>query len=455
MTFRSVNPATSQTIATFEPHDRAAVDSALSCSRRAMNALAAWGLDGRAERLRKAADLLEHDRDRYAAMMTEEMGKPIGQAKAEIDKCAWVCRHYADNAARYLEDEIIEAREKGEARLRRLPLGPIFAIMPWNYPFWQVFRFAAPTLMAGNPGLLKHASNVPRCALAIEEVLVKAGFTDHAFQTLLIGSDAAADVIADDRVAGVTLTGSEKAGAAVAREAGAALKPCVMELGGSDAYIVMASAELDEAVSTAVTARVQNNGQSCIAAKRFIVHADVYDAFAQAFTEQMGRLRIGDPFEDDTDLGPLVDPGAADEAMKQADDSLAAGALARLQPERGEHAYLSPGVLEAIPERAPVHAQEVFAPIAMLYRVDNLDAAIALANDHRYGLGSSFWSGDEVEIAAACDRLEAGSTYVNQMVASDPRLPFGGVKKSGFGRELGREGAIAFTNAKTIAIRRD
>ena len=290
-------------------------------------------------------------------------------------------------------------------------------------------------------------TGVQTCALPI--------FEDHAFQTLLIGSDAAADVIADDRVAGVTLTGSEKAGAAVGRAAGAALKPCVLELGGSDAYIVMPSADLDEAVSTAVTARIQNNGQSCIAAKRFIIHAEIYEAFAQAFTAQMSRLCIGDPSEDETDIGPLIDADAADEALAQADKSVQAGAVARLQPERGEHAYLSPGVLEAIPETAPVHTEEVFAPIAMLYRAESLDAAIMLANAHRYGLGSSFWSTDESEIEAACDRLEAGSTYVNQMVASDPRLPFGGVKKSGFGRELGREGAIAFTNAKTLAIRRD
>ncbi|PWE17668.1 NADP-dependent succinic semialdehyde dehydrogenase [Marinicauda salina] len=453
MTIRSINPATGEELETFEAHDEAEIDSALARAERAIRRLGEYGLDGRAERLIRAADILESEAEAFGRMMTAEMGKPLAQAKAEAEKCAWACRHYAETGADMLADEPIEAGDKGRAFVRRLPLGPIFAIMPWNFPFWQVFRFAAPNLMAGNPGVLKHASNVPRCALAIEQVLHRAGFEAGCFQSLLIGSDLAGDVIADDRIRGVTLTGSEKAGAAVARQAGAAIKPTVLELGGSDAFIVMPSADLDEAVETGVAARIQNNGQSCIAAKRFIVHEDVYTEFRDRFVAALEAKIVGDPMHADTDIGPLVDETAAETLMGQVDDTVKAGGKAVLAPEKGRLSFVTPGVLEQIPPASPGYREELFGPVALMFKAADLDAAIRLANDHAYGLGSSLWSSDEAEIEAAASRLEAGSTYVNQMVASDPRLPFGGVKKSGYGRELAREGLFAFTNAKTIAIR--
>ena len=453
MAFQSKNPATGEVIETYDAHGEEEIETSLKQAVDAKAALHAHGFEGRAARLEKAADILEDEADTFAALMTREMGKPLAQARAEAEKCAWVCRYYAKNGAEFLKDELIEAKEKGRCRIRYIPMGPILAVMPWNYPFWQVFRFAAPNLMAGNPGLLKHSSEVPGCAKAIEDILVRAGFEDFEFQSLLIDSKAASKVIADDRVRAVTLTGSEGAGAKVGEAAGAAIKKSVLELGGSDAFIVMSSADLDEAVKTGVTARIQNNGQSCIAAKRFIVEDSIYERYRDRFVEALEEKTIADPMEDSTDIGPLVNEDAAKDLASQVEKTLKAGAKAVMMPEHSDGAWFKPGVLEDIPKDSPAYSEELFGPVALFFRVRDLGEAIALANDHKYGLGSSFWSSDEEEITRACNEIEAGSTYVNQMVASDPRLPFGGVKKSGHGRELAREGILEFMNRKTIAVK--
>ncbi len=449
---KSINPYSGDTVFEAETHGQAAIEAALTRAKGAVQKLKAIGLTARLDALRQAADLLDDERDAIAELMTCEMGKPIKQARAEVEKCAWVCRYYADEAPEMLKPTPIEAPEKGECSLYHLPIGPVFAVMPWNFPFWQVFRFAAPNLAVGNPGLLKHASAVPGSALKIADVLTRAGFPEGAFQTLLIGSDKTETIITDDRIRGVTLTGSEGAGSAVASLAGKAIKPSVMELGGSDAFVVMPSADLDKAVETAVTARTQNNGQSCIAAKRFIIHQDIYDAFTAKFVQSMKELRVGDPMDETTDIGPLSSKDAADEVYELVEETIRGGASVLFEPQRKDHAFLTPGVLADIPRGTPGFDSEIFAPVALMFKAEDLDHAIAIANNHPYGLGSSFWSKDKAEIETACTELEAGSTYVNQMVASDPRLPFGGVKKSGYGRELAREGLLAFTNPKTIAI---
>lgn len=449
---KSINPYSGDTVFEAETHGQAAIEAALTRARGAVQKLNAMGLTARLDALRKAADLLDDERDAIAELMTREMGKPIKQARAEVEKCAWVCRYYADEAPDMLKPTPITAPEKGACSLYHLPIGPVFAVMPWNFPFWQVFRFAAPNLAVGNPGLLKHASAVPGSALKIADVLTRAGFPEGAFQTLLIGSDKTETIITDDRIRGVTLTGSEGAGSAVASLAGKAIKPSVMELGGSDAFVVMPSADLDKAVETAVTARTQNNGQSCIAAKRFIIHQDIYDAFTAKFVQSMKELRVGDPMDESTDIGPLSSKDAADAVYELVEETIRGGASVLFEPQRKDHAFLTPGVLADIPRGTPGFDSEIFAPVALMFKAEDLDHAIAIANNHPYGLGSSFWSRDKAEIETACTELEAGSTYVNQMVASDPRLPFGGVKKSGYGRELAREGLLAFTNPKTIAI---
>lgn len=449
---KSINPYSGDIVFEAETHGQAAIEAALTRAKGAVQKLKAMGLTARLDALRQAADLLDDERDAIAELMTREMGKPIKPARTEVEKCAWVCRYYADEAPDMLKPTPINAPEKGECSLYHLPIGPVFAVMPWNFPFWQVFRFAAPNLAVGNPGLLKHASAVPGSALKIADVLTRAGFPEGAFQTLLIRSDKTETIITDDRIRGVTLTGSEGAGSAVASLAGKAIKPSVMELGGSDAFVVMPSADLDKAVGTAVTARTQNNGQSCIAAKRFIIHQDIYDAFTAKFVQSMKELRVGDPMDESTDIGPLSSKDAADEVYELVEETIRGGASVLFEPQRRDHAFLTPGVLADIPRGTPGFDSEIFAPVALMFKAEDLDHAIAIANNHPYGLGSSFWSRDKAEIETACTELEAGSTYVNQMVASDPRLPFGGVKKSGYGRELARDGLLAFTNPKTIAI---
>jgi succinate-semialdehyde dehydrogenase/glutarate-semialdehyde dehydrogenase len=407
----------------------------------------------RAELMRRAADILERDKRAYGQMMTEEMGKTLKSAIAEAEKCATAFRYYAEHGEAFLRNEDVKT-EADASYIRYLPIGPVLAIMPWNFPFWQVVRFAAPALMAGNVGLLKHASNVPRCALALEDLIVKAGFVEGAFQTLLLESKHVAKLIDDPRVRAVTLTGSEGAGIAVGSQAGKQIKKSVLELGGSDPFIVMPSANLDEAVRTAVVARNINNGQSCIAAKRFIVHEKVYAEFEQRFVARLRELKVGDPLRDDTDIGPLATESGRKSIADQVARSVAAGAklLVGGKVIDGPGYYYAPTALADIPETAPVYREEVFGPVALLFKVHNLDQAIALANDSAFGLGSSVWTHDAGERERFIDELEAGMTVVNAMVASDPRLPFGGVKRSGYGRELSVVGMREFLNIKSVVI---
>lgn len=372
---------------------------------------------------------------------------------AEVEKCALACDYYADETASILIDRRINS-DDNDCYVRHLPIGPVLAVMPWNFPFWQVFRFAAPALMAGNVGLLKHASNVPQCALAIENIFIRAGFPEGSFQTLLISSGQVEAVLQDERVRAATVTGSEGAGSAVASTCGKYIKPTVLELGGSDPFIVMPSADLQKAVDTAVTARTINNGQSCIAAKRFIVHADIYDEFRDQFVAGFESLTVGDPMDEKTDIGPLALPQIRDELNQQVEDSIAAGAtrLSGAVIIEGEGNYYKPGILDNIPEGSPAAQEELFGPVALLFKASSFDEAIRIANDSRFGLGSCIWSNDQAEIDQAINRLQAGSTFVNAMVSSDPARPFGGVKDSGYGRELSADGMLAFMNAKTVFV---
>jgi succinate-semialdehyde dehydrogenase/glutarate-semialdehyde dehydrogenase len=453
MPIATVDPTTGETVARFEPLGAAELEEKL---RRAVEAFARHRKTGVAERARclaRAARVLEDEKHRLARLMTGEMGKPLAAAVAEVEKCAWACRHYAENGARYLAPRAVEV-DGARAEVRSLPLGPVLAVMPWNFPFWQVFRFAAPALVAGNVGLLKHASNVPQCALAIEEVLRRAGFVEGAFQALLVGSDAVAAILDDPRVAAATLTGSTPAGRAVAERAGRNLKKTVLELGGSDPFVVMPSADLEAAARTAAKARCINNGQSCIAAKRFIVHEGVADAFERAFVREMEAMQVGDPLDPATDVGPLATEAIRDEVAEQVRRSVEAGArlLTGGRVPEGPGFFYPPTVLADVPEGAPAYREEVFGPVATLFRVASLDEAIRLANDVPFGLGSSVWTRDAGERERFVEEIEAGMTYVNAMVASDPRLPFGGVKESGYGRELGEDGIREFVNLKTVWI---
>jgi succinate-semialdehyde dehydrogenase / glutarate-semialdehyde dehydrogenase len=453
MTMTSRNPATGAALRSYEEFTEAALESRLTQAADAFQRWRATPLDERAALMRRAADILDADRDELASLMTLEMGKPIAAAQAEAEKCARVCRYYADHAAAFLADEHIDTGREASF-VRYQPLGPILAVMPWNFPLWQVFRFLAPALTAGNVGLLKHASNVPGCALAIEDVLRRAGFPDGVFQTLLVGSDAVERIIRDDRVRAVTLTGSEGAGAAVAAAAGKALKKTVLELGGSDPFIVMPSADVDRAADVAVTARTINNGQSCIAAKRFIIAAEIYNAFATRFIERMRALRIGDPLDPGTDIGPLATSSIRDELHDQVQASVRAGArlLTGGESIAGPGWFYPPTVLADAPRDSPAWREELFGPVATLFRVTDIDEAIAVANATSFGLGSAAWTSDRAEQARFADELEAGVVFINGMVASDPRLPFGGVKRSGYGRELGRTGMLEFVNIKTVVV---
>jgi len=401
-----------------------------------------------------AADILEKEKTRLGGIMTAEMGKPLKAAMEESVKSAWGCRYYAENAEAFLRDEPAPT-DGGTNYIRYQPVGAVLAVMPWNFPFWQVFRFAAPALMSGNVGLLKHASNVPQCALAIEEIFRRAGFPDGVFQTLLIGSEQVSRLIDDPRVAAVTLTGSEPAGVQVASQAGKRIKKTVLELGGSDPFIVMPSADLQAAAETAVKARVINNGQSCIAAKRFIVANAVADDFERRFVERMQSLRIGDPMDESTELGPLATKQILEDLEDQVRRSVAAGARVLTGGRRLDRPgnFYAPTVLTAIPEKAPAYGEELFGPVASLFRVPDLDAAIHLANDTPFGLGASVWTNDERERERLIDEIEAGQVFVNGMTASDPRLPFGGVKRSGYGRELSIYGIREFVNIKTVSIK--
>ena len=453
MAIATTNPATGNVEKTFEPHTDAQVDQKIAQSVLAFDALKKTDLNQRARWMHQVADLLESNAHEYGRLMTLEMGKPLDQAVAEAKKCATACRYYADHAAEIMTDEVVKT-ERTQSFRRILPLGPILAVMPWNYPFWQVVRFAAPALMAGNTGLLKHASNVPQCALALEELFQRAGFPDGCFQTLLIGGRDVERVLRDTRVKGATLTGSEPAGASVASIAGSEIKPTLLELGGSDAFIIMPSANLDDAVKVGVDARTKNNGQSCIAAKRFIIHEDIYDETRDRLAQAFEALTIGDPMQDGTDIGPLVNDAAVDELSAQVENALAQGAqrVSGASAIERDGSWFQPGIIENVKPGMDAYYQEMFGPVAMLFKVSTLDDAITLANDSPFGLGSAIFTQDEAEMERAFNEIEAGATFVNALTASDPRLPFGGIKTSGYGRELAREGLLTFCNIKTCVV---
>ncbi|HEX3143819.1 MAG TPA: NAD-dependent succinate-semialdehyde dehydrogenase [Pyrinomonadaceae bacterium] len=459
MPISSVNPATGEVLQTFDSLDQQQIESKLAAAAAAFREHRITSFAERAEKMLRAAEILESEKKSFARTMTLEMGKPISAAVSEAEKCAWVCRYYAENAESHLADEIVETNAT-KSFVRYQPMGVVLAVMPWNFPFWQVLRFAAPALMAGNVGLLKHASNVPQCALAIEDIFLRAGFASGVFQTLLISSDAVQTVLEDDRVAAATLTGSEPAGRSVAGIAGKQIKKTVLELGGSDPFIVMPSADLDEAVATAVKARTMNNGQSCIAAKRFIVHEQIYDRFESEFVAAMKNLRIGDPLDEQTAIGPLATAQILKDLEEQVKVSVARGAKLltggqrpKLSGDLARGNFYEPTVLADIPKDAPASCDETFGPVASLFRVRSVDEAIELGNATTFGLGSAAWTNDPVERDTFINELDAGSVFINGMVASDPRLPFGGVKRSGYGRELSYFGIREFVNIKTVWIK--
>ena len=453
MSIATVNPANGKQIKTFEPYSAVQIEKALGRAVAAFEQHRRTSFSERATRMRKVADLLEKECRELGRLMTLEMGKPIKAAIAEAEKCATACGYYADNAERFLADQPVTI-EGGESWVAFQPLGLVLAIMPWNFPFWQVFRFAAPALMAGNVGILKHASNVPQCALAIEDLFRRAGFVDGAFQTLLIGSEAIESIIADPRTAAVTLTGSEGAGRSVAAAAGKNLKKSVVELGGSDPFIVMPSADFESAVSTAVTARMINNGQSCIAAKRFIIHERIYDRFVEEFVKRVAKVRVGDPMDENTELGPLATGAIRDELDQQVQASVKAGArlLTGGKKIARDGYFYEPTVLSDIPANAPAARDELFGPVASVFKAKDVDDAISIANGTSFGLGASAWTSDDTERDRFVAEVQAGLVFINGMVASDPRLPFGGVKNSGFGRELGEFGIHEFVNIKAVRV---
>ncbi len=452
-TLLAVNPATGAVIATYPAHTEHDVEYRLA---RAATTFASWSetpLAARAERLRAAARHLRARRDRYARLMTDEMGKPIAQAEAEVEKCAWVCDHYAEHGEEFLAPEMV-ATDAAKSYVRFDPLGVVLAIMPWNFPFWQVMRFAAPALMAGNVALLKHASNVPGCALALEEVFTAAGFPPGAFSTLLIGSAAAEALVRHPAVAAVTLTGSETAGIAVGAAAGSELKKVVLELGGSDPFVVLADVDLDACVDTAVIARIINNGQSCIAAKRFIAVAEVVADFESRFAARLRALPVGNPLDRATKLGPLARPDLVTDLHRQVTQSVALGArlVTGGRPLPGPGFFYAPTLLADVHPGMPVFNEETFGPAAALIRAEDEEHAIELANLSRFGLGASLWTRDVARGEILARRIEAGAVFVNGMVKSDPRLPFGGVKRSGYGRELARFGMREFVNVKSVWV---
>jgi succinate-semialdehyde dehydrogenase/glutarate-semialdehyde dehydrogenase len=453
MTIASINPATGETLKIFEALSDSQIEEKLRLAVAAFSELRRTTFADRAARMMKAAQILESDKEKFGRVMTSEMGKTYRSAVEEAAKCAWVCRYYAENAERFLADELAEV-PGSKSFVRYLPLGPILAVMPWNYPFWQVFRFIGPSLMAGNVGLLKHASNVPQSALLIEDVLLRAGFAKGVFQTLLIGSGSVARILSDPRVKAATLTGSEGAGVQVGIAAATDIKKVVLELGGSDPFIVMKSANLEQAVAVGVKARVLNNGQSCIAAKRFIVEESIADEFERLFVSKMEALKVGDPFDEHTDVGPLATADGLKELDADVQKTIQAGARLLTGGKRLNQPgnYYLPTVLTNIPEGSPAACGELFGPVASLFRAKNAEDAIRIANSSPFGLGASAWTNDSSEREKFINGLESGMVFINRMVASDPRLPFGGVKRSGHGRELAIFGIREFMNIKTVSI---
>jgi succinate-semialdehyde dehydrogenase/glutarate-semialdehyde dehydrogenase len=461
MPIQSLNPATGKLLRSFDPLTPEALNAKLAIAASAAKTYPSEPLEQRLFWMRRLAALLEADLEELATLMTSEMGKTIVSARAEVQKCAAACRYYAENATRILAPEPIEtgsgrSPEPNTSYIRYDPLGVILAVMPWNFPLWQVFRFVAPALMAGNVGLLKHASNVPQCALAIEALVRRAGFPRGSFQTLLVEARQIETILADDRIAAVTVTGSEAAGRAIAAQAGWLIKKSVLELGGSDPYIVLPSANLDAAITHAVKARCINNGQSCIAAKRFIVHEAIYDEFEKRFTEAMATVTVGDPLRETTELGPLATPQIVDELLAQVGRARSAGGRILTGGARIEGLptsnYFQPTVIAGVQRTAPICQEEIFGPVALLFRIGSLEEAVALANDTPFGLAASAWTTDTAEQQRLSTELQCGAVFFNTIVASDPRLPFGGVKRSGYGRELSTAGMREFLNAKTVVI---
>ena len=453
MAIASINPATGKKLKEFSAFTEKEIEERLKRAEKAFAHHRREPFAKRGQLMLAAASLLEQGKKELAQTITLEMGKLLGGAMGEIEKCARVCRFYAENAERFLEDEPVQT-DAARSFVRYQPLGTVLAIMPWNFPFWQVFRFAAPALMAGNVGLLKHAANVPQCALAIEKIFCRAGFDEGVFQTLLIEAEQVEHLIVDPRVKAVTLTGSERAGSAVASAAAREIKKAVLELGGSDAFIVMPSADFKAALTTAVKARTINSGQSCIAAKRFFIADKVYDDFLRQFVERMRALKIGDPLDETTEIGPLATEQILNGVHDQVQKSVVAGAKLLTGGNRihGPGFFYEPTVLVNVPRKSPAYREEVFGPVASIFRVRDAADAIEIANDSPFGLGASAWTGDPTEKELFASELDAGVVFINGMVASDPRLPFGGVKRSGFGRELGAAGIREFTNIKTIWI---
>ncbi|MDH6501150.1 NADP-dependent succinic semialdehyde dehydrogenase [Streptomyces sp. SAI-149] len=457
MPIATVNPANGETLKTYEAMGEEEIERRLRLAEATFRTYRTTSFEERARLLNRAAELLDDAGQDIARVMTTEMGKPVKQARAEAAKCAKAMRWYAEHAESLLADEEPaehDVKDSGASRalVRYRPLGPVLAVMPWNFPLWQVIRFAAPALMAGNVGLLKHASNVPQTALFLEDLFHQAGYTEGCFQTLLVGSGAIDGILRDERVKAATLTGSEPAGRAVASTAGDMVKKTVLELGGSDPYIVMPSADVDRAAQVAVTARVQNNGQSCIAAKRFIVHTDVYDRFAERFVEGMKALKVGDPLEEDTEVGPLSSEQGRTDLEELVDDARRSGASVLCGGERpdGPGWYYPPTVIADVDREMRIHREETFGPVATLYRAADLDEAVLIANDSAFGLSSNVWTRDEAEVDRFVRDLEAGGVFVNGMTASHPAFPFGGVKRSGYGRELSGHGIREFCNITTV-----
>ncbi|WP_047866155.1 NAD-dependent succinate-semialdehyde dehydrogenase [Rubrobacter aplysinae] len=454
MAMTAVNPATGGEIESFETLTPDQVEEKVALADRAFREYRKTSFAERARMMTRAAEILEDEAGELGRAATLEMGKSLVAAKAEVQKCARGCRYYAENAERFLADEPVDM-QGADARISYKPVGPVLAVMPWNFPYWQAFRHIAPGLMAGNVVLLKHASNVPRTALNIEDIVRRAGFPEGVMQTLLVGSGQIESLIDDSRIRGVTLTGSEGAGRAVGGQAGKAVKNSVLELGGSDPFVVMPSADLDAAVESAVGSRMLNNGQSCINAKRFIVHEEVYEEFERRFVEKVEAMKIGDPMDEDTDMGPLAMQGILEEVEDQVQRSVDAGARVLAggrRPDGMQGNYYLPTVLSDIPEGSPARVEEIFGPVASLFRVGGLDEAISLANDTHFGLGASVWTTESTERGRFVEEIESGMLYVNRLVESTPEMPFGGVKDSGYGRELSHFGVREFTNAKAVWI---
>lgn len=450
---KSINPATGEIIGTYKEHSTNEVSQIIDHAHHAWTIWRDYSFDARAAAMKRAAQLLREQKEAFARLMTQEMGKLLREAMAEVEKCAWVCDYYAEHGEALLQDEVIPT-DASRSFIAYQPLGIILAVMPWNFPFWQVFRFAAPSLMAGNAAVLKHASNVTGCALAIEEIFRKAGFPEDLFRTLIIPSAAVQAVIDNPKIAAATLTGSESAGSHVASAAGKQIKPTLLELGGSDAFIVLEDADIDAAVKTAVTARMLNQGQSCIASKRFILVDQVADEFITKLKSALGSMKMGDPLNDKTQIGPLARPDLVDEIERQVNESLREGAVLVMGGKRGirPETYYEPTILDGVGRGMTVYHQETFGPVVAVIRVRDEEEAIAVANDSEFGLGGCVWTRDKARGEAVARKVETGAMFVNGMTKSDPRLPFGGIKKSGYGRELGVPGIRQFVNAKTIWV---